>query len=68
MTDRSSDPRKSSAQVYSKLHRRVLDAGTWMAPSAYEVAFLSTAHEEVHVDRAIASLNTALAEAGEPTE
>jgi len=50
-----------AAEVYRDLHGRVLAAGTWMAPSAYEVAFLSTAHTAEHVDRAVSALETALA-------
>jgi glutamate-1-semialdehyde aminotransferase len=49
------------------MHRRVLEAGTWMAPSAYEVAFLSLAHTEAHVDRAVAALAAALAQDQERT-
>ena len=51
---------QSKAEVYGKLHRRVLDAGTWMAPSAYEVAFLSTAHDEADVDATIAAFAASL--------
>jgi len=43
----------------------MLDAGTWMAPSAFEVAFLSTAHTDEHIERAVAALETALIAAGE---
>ena len=52
------DPK--AAEVYGELHGRVLEAGTWMAPSAFEVAFLSTAHTDAHIDRAVAALSSAL--------
>ena len=39
----------------------MLGQGVWMAPSAYEVAFLSTAHTNAHVDRAVEALAQALA-------
>ncbi len=39
--------------LYNRLHAKVLARGTWMAPSAYEVAFVSAAHTEEHLDRAI---------------
>jgi len=50
------------AALYGGLHRRVLAAGTWMAPSAYEVAFVSTAHSEADIDAAAAALAAGLAE------
>ena len=59
----SIDP--GAADCYGDLHRRMLDAGTWMAPSAFEVAFLSTAHTDEHIERAVAALETALIAAGE---
>ena len=52
--------RPEGAGLYGQLHRRMLDAGVWMAPSAYEVAFLSSAHTEAHVDRMAESLDKAL--------
>ena len=50
----------SAAERYAPLHRRVLEGGVWMAPSAFEVAFLSTAHGEEEVDRAAAAFASAL--------
>lgn len=52
------DPK--AADTYRELHPRVMEAGTWMAPSAFEVAFVSTAHTDEHIDRAVAALGTAL--------
>ncbi len=51
-----------SAELFGRLHRRVLARGVWLAPSAYEVAFLSLAHDEELVDRAIEALAGALCE------
>ena len=51
----------AGAELYGRLHPRVLEAGTWMAPSAYEVAFVSAAHRPEHLERAAAALDTALA-------
>ncbi len=53
--------RPEGAQLYSRLHRRALDEGLWMAPSSYEVAFVSLAHTEEHIDRAVAAFDRALA-------
>jgi glutamate-1-semialdehyde 2,1-aminomutase len=50
----------SAAETYAELHPELLAQGVWMAPSAYEVAFLSTAHGEEHVDRAARGLGLAL--------
>jgi glutamate-1-semialdehyde 2,1-aminomutase len=49
------------AERYGRLHPRLLEQGVWMAPSAYEVAFVSTAHTEADLDRAAAALQEALA-------
>ena len=48
------------AEIYARIHRRMLDLGIWMAPSAYEVAFVSHAHDEAQVDRAAEALAEAL--------
>lgn len=36
---------------YVALHGRVLDRGIYLAPSAFEVGFLSTAHTHAHIER-----------------
>ncbi len=53
--------REEGAALYGKLHGAVLEAGAWMAPSAYEVAFVSTAHDEALVDRAVDAFAAGLA-------
>jgi glutamate-1-semialdehyde 2,1-aminomutase len=52
-----------AAAVYTRLFHSLLARGIAMAPSAYEVGFLSLAHREEHVDRLAAALGEALAEA-----
>jgi glutamate-1-semialdehyde 2,1-aminomutase len=54
-----------AAARYGPLHARLLEDGVWMAPSAYEVAFLSTAHTERDVDRVVEALSAALERARE---
>jgi len=54
-----------AAAVYTKLFHALLARGVAMAPSAYEVGFLSLAHREEHVDSLAAAIGEALAEAGE---
>lgn len=43
---RAEDIDNSCAAKYSKIFNLALDAGIYLAPSAYEVGFLSTAHTE----------------------
>jgi glutamate-1-semialdehyde 2,1-aminomutase len=52
------DPR--AARRYGPLHAELLERGVWLAPSAFEVAFLSTAHAERHVDLVVAALREGL--------
>jgi glutamate-1-semialdehyde 2,1-aminomutase len=52
-----------SAKRYAPLHRRMLDQGIWLAPSAYEVAFVSLAHTDEHFARAARALDEALSAA-----
>ena len=59
---------EAAAERYAPLHRAMLDAGTWMAPSAYEVAFVSTAHTDEHIARACAAFGQALSQTGSTAE
>jgi len=52
----------AAARVYGRLHPHALARGLWLAPSAYEVAFVSLAHDEAVLDRALAAFAGALAE------
>jgi len=42
--------RPASAERYNRIHPRLLDRGIYLAPSAYEVAFLSAAHKKEEVE------------------
>ncbi|MFT7462359.1 MAG: glutamate-1-semialdehyde 2,1-aminomutase [Pseudohongiellaceae bacterium] len=53
---------EAGAEIYGRLHGRVLARGLWLAPSAYEVAFVSTAHDEGSIDDAISAFGAGLAE------
>jgi glutamate-1-semialdehyde 2,1-aminomutase len=53
-----------AAATYARLFHALLARGVAMAPSAFEVAFLSLAHRDEDVDRFAAALGGALAEAG----
>jgi glutamate-1-semialdehyde 2,1-aminomutase len=45
---------------YTKLFHSLLERGIAMAPSAYEVGFLSTAHTEDHIDQLAESVSEIL--------
>jgi glutamate-1-semialdehyde 2,1-aminomutase len=49
------------AARYASLHRAALRAGLWLAPSAYEVAFVSMAHDEAVIDEAVSRFAETLA-------
>ena len=51
----------AGAPRYAQAHRRLLARGVWLAPSYYEVAFVSLAHDEAALDAAAAALRAALA-------
>jgi glutamate-1-semialdehyde 2,1-aminomutase len=57
--------RKESAQRYALLHRALLEQGVWLAPSAFEVAFLSLAHTPAHLARVAQAFEAALAQGRE---
>src|SRR5262249_19708149 len=48
-----------TAARYGQLHAAMLARGVWLAPSAYEVAFLSAAHTEEHVALAVDAMTHA---------
>jgi glutamate-1-semialdehyde 2,1-aminomutase len=48
--------------MYSKVHRSLLSKGFMLAPSAYEVGFLSTAHTEQHIANFVAAMDEVLTE------
>ena len=51
-----------AAERYRAFHRVLLERGVYLAPSAYEVGFLSTAHSEQELERAAAAIAAALEE------
>jgi glutamate-1-semialdehyde 2,1-aminomutase len=46
--------------TFGKFFRRMLDAGFWLPPSQFEAWFLSAAHTEADVDRAVRAAEAAL--------
>jgi len=51
-----------AAERYRVFHRALLERGVYLAPSAYEVGFLSTAHSEQELERTAVAISAALEE------
>ena len=51
---------RAGAERYGAWHRELLARGVWLAPSAFEVAFLSLAHTREHVARVVAAFEESL--------
>jgi len=47
--------RPESAEIYAALHRAMLDRGVMLAPSAYEVMFVSLAHDPGVIEETISA-------------
>ena len=54
------DMKARPAAPFGPVFHQLLDAGIYLAPSAYEVSFLSTAHTSAHVERLAKELRAAL--------
>lgn len=54
------DARRSDAAAYAAFFHRCLDGGIYLAPSAFETAFLSTAHAEEDIDRTLEVMDESL--------
>ena len=53
---------KDAGALYADVHRALLDRGYMMAPSAYEIGFLSTSHDESHVIGLVEAMDDALSQ------
>jgi glutamate-1-semialdehyde 2,1-aminomutase len=56
------DIRPESAETYAALHRALLDRGVSLAPSAYEVMFVSLAHDRGVIEQTIDAFEGAVRE------
>jgi glutamate-1-semialdehyde 2,1-aminomutase len=54
---------RAGAKRYAAFHRALLDRGVYLAPSSFEVGFLSLAHTDADVDGTAEAVRGALAEA-----
>ena len=50
----------NAGQLYADVHRELLDRGYMLAPSAYEIGFLSTSHDESHILGFVQALDDSL--------
>ncbi len=51
-----------NAEVYADLHGALLDRGVYLAPSAYEVMFVSLAHDDAAIEETIQAFDVAVQE------
>ncbi len=54
------DMKAKPAEPFGPVFHRLLDAGIYLAPSAFEVGFLSAAHDSTHVETLATQLRAAL--------
>ncbi len=54
---------KADRALYGRLFHGMLDRGVYLAPSALEAAFVSTAHTDADIERTIEAFGSALADA-----
>jgi glutamate-1-semialdehyde 2,1-aminomutase len=54
--------KKADTALYARFFHAMLDRGFYFAPSQFETAFLSLAHDEREIDRTVAAADDALAE------
>jgi glutamate-1-semialdehyde 2,1-aminomutase len=54
--------RPESTARYALFHRAMLERGIYLAPSAYEVGFLSTAHQREDIEATLGAVAAALSE------
>ncbi len=59
---RYEDIRPESAAIYARLHRALLERGISLAPSAYEVMFVSLAHDPGVIDQTVTAFEEAVRE------
>tara|TARA_B100000686_G_C16714017_1_gene930888 strand:- start:162 stop:1448 length:1287 start_codon:yes stop_codon:yes gene_type:complete len=56
------DVQRADTEVFKRYFRGMLDAGIYIAPSAFEVGFLSTAHTQEIVEETVASASYVLSQ------
>src|SRR6266513_1634604 len=57
------DAKQSDAALFARWHKAALARGVFLAPSAFEAGFVSSAHSDADIDFTITQLDAALGEA-----
>jgi len=57
------EAKRADAGLFARWHRAALERGVYLAPSAFEAGFVSSAHTDADIDFTIAQLDAALAAA-----
>jgi glutamate-1-semialdehyde 2,1-aminomutase len=57
------DAKKTDTALFARWHKAALARGVFLAPSAFEAAFVSSAHSDADIDVTIKELDAALGEA-----
>jgi glutamate-1-semialdehyde 2,1-aminomutase len=57
------DAKRSDTALFGRWHRAALGRGVFLAPSAFEAGFVSSAHTDADIDHTIAQLDAALGDA-----
>jgi len=57
------DAKRSDTALFARWHKAALTRGVFLAPSAFEAGFVSSAHSEADIDFTIKELDAALGEA-----
>jgi glutamate-1-semialdehyde 2,1-aminomutase len=55
------EAKRADKELYAKFHRSMLDEGVYLPPSPFETVFVSTAHTEADVDKAVRASRKAFA-------
>ena len=59
-TTKAAAKKRASAKVFSRFFSELLQRGVYIAPSPYEVGFVSTAHSEEDIDATVSAIDSAL--------
>ncbi len=57
------DAKKTDTALFARWHKAALQRGVFLAPSAFEAAFVSSAHTDADIDFSITQLDAALGDA-----
>ena len=54
----------NAGELYSDIHKGLLEKGYMLAPSAYEIGFIATVHQEEHIVGMVKALDEVLENLG----